>query len=392
MKIDPEFLQKTLFDLIAIPSVNPSLAGEADPPAARGETAIAGYLAEALAGLGLQVERLEAQPGRPSLLGVLPGRGGGRSLMWNGHTDTVGAGEMVDPCLARLENGRVYGRGAQDMKGSLAAMLAAAQALAGSGSLAGDLLLAFVADEEFGSLGTQEVIDHLERVGYRLDGALVTEPTELIPAAAHRGYAWLEVETRGQAAHGSRWWEGRDANRMMGRVLGGLGELADALAGRPPHPLVGPPSLHTPLIRGGSEMSIYAARCRLQIERRTVPGETPQGAAAEIQAVLDRLAQADEDFQASLSLWLDRPPFEARPDSQLQPLLLAQAEAVLGRPVEVGGIPFWTDAALLARAGAEVNLIGPSGGGLHTGLEWVELDSCLNLAEILVGTARAYCA
>lgn len=392
MIIDPDYLQTTLFDLISIPSVNPALAGEADPPVTRGEAAISAYLAEALAALGLRVERLEAQPGRVSLLGVLPGRGAGRSLMWNGHTDTVGADGMVGPCSPRLVDGKVYGRGAQDMKGSLAAMLAAAKALTESEPLAGELLLACVADEEFSSLGTQEVIAHLQQTGYSLDGALVTEPTELLPAGAHRGYVWLEVETHGRAAHGSRWWEGRDANRMMGQVLAGLGELADELTRRPPHPLVGPPSLHTPLIQGGSEMSIYAERCRLQIERRSVPGETPQSAAAEIQAVLDRLAEADGSFMARLRPWLDRPPFEAWPDSLLGPVLLAQAGAVSGQPLQAGGIPFWTDAALLAESGVDVWLIGPRGGGLHTELEWVELDSCLKLAEILARTARAYCA
>jgi acetylornithine deacetylase len=236
------------------------------------------------------------------------------------------------------------------------------------------------------------VIDDLRIANIMMDGAIVTEPTGLQVAAAHRGYVWLEVETRGRAAHGSRWWEGIDANRQMGRVLGALDGLAGELVKRTPHPLVGPPSLHTPLIQGGSEMSIYAERCVLQIERRTVPGETPGGVEGEIQAVLDKLAADDAQFQGSVRVWFARPPFETRLDSALLPVIREKAAVVLEAPGEVGGVAFWTDAALLGEAGIDTVLIGPTGGGLHTGVEWVELESCAQLAEILAETARAYCS
>ena len=313
--------------------------------------------------------------------------------MWNAHLDTVGVSGMEKPFTPELRGGRVYGRGAQDMKGSLAAMLAAVKALSeAKGKLGGDVLIAGVADEEYGSVGTADMLDRLRIANIRVDGAIVTEPTDLLVAAAHRGYAWLEVETRGRAAHGSRWWEGIDANRMMARVMVGLDELATELTRRPAHPLVGPPSLHTPILQGGSEMSIYADRCTLQIERRTVPGETSAGVLAEIQAVLDKVARQNQDFQGSVHLWFERPAFEASAGSELLPLLMAQRDEIVGVSAPANGVAFWTDAALIAGEGIDTLLIGPHGGGLHTTEEWVDFESCLRLAEILMGTAQAYCA
>ncbi len=388
MKIDAEYLLKTLFELIEIPSINPQLAKDG-----KGEAAIAAYTAEALKALGLETVLYEPMPGRTSALGILKGSGGGRSLMWNAHTDTVGVSGMEKPFTPELRGGRVYGRGAQDMKGSLAAMLAAVKALSeAKGKLGGDVLIAGVADEEYGSVGTADMLDRLRIANIRVDGAIVTEPTDLLVAAAHRGYAWLEVETLGRAAHGSRWWEGIDANRMMARVMVGLDELATELIRRPAHPLVGPPSLHTPVLQGGSEMSIYADHCKLQIERRTVPGETSAGVLAEIQAVLDGVARQNEDFQGSVQLWFERPAFEAGAHSELLPLLMAQRDEIVGVSAPANGVAFWTDAALIAGQGIDTLLIGPLGGGLHTTEEWVDFDSCVRLAEILADTAQVFCA
>jgi acetylornithine deacetylase len=308
--------------------------------------------------------------------------------MLNAHMDTVGAGEMAQPFTPQVRGNRLYGRGAQDMKGSLAACITAVKALIDADiQPAGDLLIAAVADEEYASLGTSEVIETLAASGSLPARAIVTEPTEMRIALAHRGFTWLKVETRGQAAHGSRWWEGIDANRHMGRLLVELDSLADELTRRPPHPLVGPPSLHTPLLNGGSEMSIYAAHCILHIERRNVPGETPDQIEGEIRSILDRLAAADPHFQANLETWFARPAFEARRDSALLPLLSLAYTAVMGVAPATVGVPFWTDAALLAAAGVDTLLLGPTGAGLHTQEEWVDIDSCVMLAGVLAETA-----
>ena len=337
--------------------------------------------------LGMEVELREPAPGRASAVGRLPGAGGGRSLMWNGHLDTVGVEGMERPFEPRIENGRLYGRGAYDMKGSLAACLEAVRALTGSGTrLAGDLVIAAVADEEDASLGTRDVLTR-----WRTDGAIVAEPTELALGLAHKGFAWLEIETRGRAAHGSRWDLGVDANLRMARVLAAVADLERELRTRPRHPLLGPPSLHVGVVRGGTGPSTYAARCLAQVERRTLPGETVETVSAEIQSAIEQARSADPPIDASLTSRLARPSFEAWLGRPLVAAVEAAASAVVGHPPDRVGLPFWTDAALCAEAGIETVVIGPVGAGAHEPVEWVDLDSCVRLAGILARTAVAYC-
>jgi acetylornithine deacetylase len=201
IKADREFIVNTLADLVRIDSINPSI----DPKGA-GEARIAGYVAAAGSRLGLEISTFESQPGRVTAVGKLRGSGGGRSLMLNAHSDTVGVEGMPDPFSAAIREDRLYGRGAHDMKGSLAACIGAAKAIADSGvRLRGDLVIAAVADEEYGSMGTIDLIPR-----YPVDAAIVTEPTNMELCLAHKGYVWIEVETIGKAAHGSRFTEGVD--------------------------------------------------------------------------------------------------------------------------------------------------------------------------------------
>ncbi len=380
--IDRDYLSKTITDLVQINSINPSLAS-----GGAGEAEIAVYIARALQEIGLEVTTHEPEPGRVSVVGTLRGRGGGRSLMLNGHIDTVGVEGMAEPFSGTVRDGKIYGRGAYDMKGSVAACMAAAKALVEAGvSLEGDLLVAAVADEEYASIGTAEVIKH-----YPVDGAIVTEPTGLQICLAHKGFIWLEVETVGRAAHGSRFDLGIDANMRMGRFLAELDKLEQALRARPGHPLVGPPSLHAALLKGGTALSAYAASCQLQIERRTIPGETKAQVVAEIQALIDRLAAADPTFKATVKAFFVRDAFEVSPEAGVVRTLGQVATEVLGQePPQVGQTP-WMDSALLAGAGVETVVMGPSGAGAHADEEWVELDSAADLALILARAAVRYC-
>ena len=383
LSIDRELLVEQLADLVRIDSTNPTLV-----PDGAGEAAVAEVVAAAMRDLGLEVDVWAPAPGRPNVVGVLPGTGGGRSLMLNAHTDTVGVEGMDAPFTPRVEDGRMYGRGTQDMKGSLAAQLAAVRALrAADEALDGDLIVAAVIDEEHKSRGTAAVVDR-----YDADGAVVTEPTDLELALAHKGFAWIDVETRGRAAHGSRPDEGIDANMHMGRVLARLDDLEQELRRRDGHRLVGAPSLHAPQIEGGTASSVYAARCRLRVERRTVPGETGEDALGEVQEILDDRAAADPAVDASCSLSFSRRPFEADPDGAVAEAVRAATAAVRGEAPPDVGQTFWTDAALLAEAGTETVVLGPVGAGLHTTEEWVDLDSVVALAEILARTARRYCS
>lgn len=382
LAIDKQYLTQALAEMVQINSSNPSLT-----PGAPGEAEIGAHIAQQMRALGLKVTVHELGPDRVNVVGIRKGQGGGRSLMLNGHMDTVGVQGMAEPFDAAIRNGKLYGRGSQDMKGSLAAMLAVVKALNDSNILlAGDLLLTAVADEEYASLGTEDIVRH-----YYADAAIVTEPTNLALCRAHRGFAWYTVETMGRAAHGSRFQEGVDAIMHMGRFLAELDQLEQALRVRPAHELAGPPSLHASLIQGGAELSVYPAHCRLEVERRTVPGESIEEATAELQAIIDKLAAADPTFHATVASFFSRATFEVDADAPIVRALQQAATQRLGSPPPHVGAPFWTDAALLEEAGISTVLMGPTGAGLHSDEEWVDLRSVVALAAILTDTAIAFC-
>jgi acetylornithine deacetylase len=307
--------------------------------------------------------------------------------MLYGHIDTVGVEGMQDPWSGSIEAGRLYGRGAYDMKCGVAACLAALEALRRTPTrLRGDVVVCAVADEETESLGMSDLLQVVHT-----DAAIVTEPTELAVFVAHKGFCWLEVETLGRAAHGSRFQDGIDANLRMGRVLAELEGLERRLRSGRPHPLLGPPSLHAAVLRGGTGLSTYAANCVLQIERRTLPGETPEAILAEVQAVLDKLRAADPSFEARARLLLARPSLEGSAESAIARAVISSARRQLHREPEVSGAAYWMDAALLAEAGIETVVIGPSGAGAHAAVEWVDLESVYAVAAILADTAAEYC-
>ena len=381
--IDKAYLTQTLSDLVSINSINSSLV-----PDGPGEAQIGAYLAEAMQALDLAVSVDEVAPGRVNVIGRRAGRGGGRTMMWNAHMDTVGFNGMQQPFTPTIREGRLYGRGSQDMKGSLAAMLAVVKALNQARiELDGDILLTAVADEEYASLGTDHLVQH-----YHAEAAIVTEPTGMQLALAHRGFASFEVETIGRAAHGSRYQDGIDAILLMGRFLSGLDALEQELLGRPPHPLVGPPSIHASLINGGTEMSTYPASCVLMIERRNIPGETVEQAEGELRAILERCAQADPRFRAELKTLIHRPPFVVEAEAEIVQAVTKTMTARFGHPPVRVGAPFWTDAAILAQAGIPSVVVGPTGQGLHSAEEWVDLQSCAEFAEVLTHTAIRFCA
>ena len=360
--------------LVAIDSVNPDLV-----PGGAGEAEMAAFVAGWLYNAGLEVEVDEAAPGRPSVIGVARGTGRGRSLMLNAHMDTVGVDGMERPFEPVVRNGRMYGRGAYDMKAGLAACMLAAERLR-TEELAGDVIVAAVADEEYASIGVQSVLGRR-----RTDAAIVTEPTALRVCIAHKGFVWAEVETRGRAAHGSRPAEGIDAITLMAPALTRLAELQSSLDAAPRHELVGPGSVHASLIEGGQELSSYPARCVLSLERRTVPGET----AADVRRECEALSAGIEGAEARLALVRD--PFSVEPGADVVQSVARAAEAVSGRPAELYGETYWMDAAFIQAAGIPTVVFGPGGEGAHSVEEWVDLASLDACAEGLVLAARELC-
>jgi acetylornithine deacetylase len=366
--------------LVAVDSVNPALV-----PGAAGEAELAARVAAWCRGAGLEAELDEPAPGRPSVLARAPGRGGGRTLLLCAHLDTVGVEGMAEPFAPRVQGARLHGRGAYDMKGGLAAVLLAAARAAREG-LAGDVLVAAVSDEEHASLGVRSL---LRRV--RADAAIVTEPTQLDVCVAHKGFAWLEVEATGRAAHGSRPDLGVDAIAHLGPVLVGLRELDRTLRARAGHPLLGPGSVHASLVRGGQELSSYPARAVLEVERRTVPGESRALVEAELQALLDGARAAEPDARLGGRVTLVREPFAVDPDAEVVRALRRCATEACGREPALVGDPAWMDAAFLSAAGIPTAVFGPRGAGAHAVEEWVDLDSVARCAETLVAVARELC-
>lgn len=367
---------RLLRDLVSIDSVNPSLV-----PGAAGETQIGEAIAQTLRGAGFDVRVQPVDGSRSNVIGVLDGRAPGRSLMFCGHMDTVGVEGMRAPFDPVERDGRLFGRGAQDMKGGLAAMIDAARAVAAEGLRRGRLVVAAVVDEEYASVGADALV-----TACRTDAAVVTEPTDLQVATCHKGFAWYEIQTRGRAAHGSRPREGRDAILRMGRILHELERMDQLLQSRSPHPLMGTPSLHASLIAGGRELSSYPDACTLKLERRTLPEESDETTLQELESVLDALRCADPEFEGSVQRLFGRSAYELPSSHPLARTCLTAA----GRR-DVVGMSFWTDAAVLGGAGIPSLLFGPGGAGLHSTEEFVNLNDVIACRDALVSLAREWC-
>ena len=365
-----------LQQLIRIPSVNPTLA----PEEGQGEAAIAAFACQWLAARGLGSRLEEAAPERPNAVAET-GEGSGPVLVLCAHLDTVAtAGMAIPPFEPRVEDNRVYGRGSYDMKGSAAAVMAAAAALAQE-RLPGRVMVALVADEEYASLGAQ---DFLKR--HRADACIITEPSESRLILAHKGFVWAEIVTTGRTAHGSRWDLGVSAIGKMGRIIAALEQFDRQELRRRVHPLVGPASQHCALIQGGTGLSSYAPECRLQVERRTLPGESPEQVMRELQEIV---RQAGEE--AEIRCLLDRAPLVCDRDAPIARCVREAAQVVTGQAPAETGVAYWMDAALFAAAGIPTVNYGPAGAGAHEAVEWVDLDSVVSCARVLVEAACRFC-
>ena len=373
-------LAELLSRLVEIDSVNPSLV-----PGSAGEGEIARFVAEWLERAGLVVALQETASERPNVVGRVRGRGDGRSLMLNAHTDTVGLGGPDGALRARVEGNRLHGRGSFDMKGSLAATMLAAAELAGDPP-AGDVIVTAVTDEEYASIGTQAVVRD-----YRADAAIVTEPTGLAVTVAHKGFVWLDIEVAGVAAHGSRPDLGVDAIAKMGHALVELEALDRRLRVSAGHPLLGTGSIHASLIEGGTELSTYPDRCLVRIERRTVPGEGPDLVARQIEELLDGIAAHDDAFKATATCGLVRDTFEVSLGEPIVDVVRRAASGIVGSERPVRGETGWMDSALLSTAGIPTVIFGPDGEGAHAASEWVDLDSVDQCRRVYLAAAREFC-
>jgi acetylornithine deacetylase/succinyl-diaminopimelate desuccinylase family protein len=367
--------------LVQIDSSNPSLGSVPGP----GEIEIARYIKAWLDHRGIETHWIESTKGRPSIVGIVRGSGGGKSLMLNGHIDTVTClSHKGDPLSGEIKDGKLYGRESGDMKGGVAAALITlinAKTL----GLRGDVIFTGVADEEATSIGTEDVL----AVGWRADAAIVNEPTNLDIVYGHKGFVWLEVDIYGVAAHGSRYDLGVDAITKAGYFLVALEKYAqriqkdDGTGFRP--------SVHTSIIKGGEEASTYPDSCTITLERRTLKGETPDSVKKEIQELLRGIAVEDPSFKYDVRNTFDRSSYEISLDHPFMALVEQTVESVVGRKPEVTRENYWTDCALIGDVGIPVLLLGPHGEGLHSMEEFANIDSIEQTTQVLTRIAKEFC-
>lgn len=351
-----------------------------NPPG--GEEEVAQELAAACRERGIDARLDEVAPGRPNVHARI-GDGGGLLLL--GHTDTVPAGDgwTRPPFEGAVEDGRVIGRGAADMKAGIAASVAAMAALRRAGvELVAPVLLAAVVDEEESGLGVQAM---LARGGLTAAGAIVPEPTELQTIIACRGNCYVDVEIHGRSAHAGSQHEGRNAIYGAARVVDGVRRLHDDLAAET-HPLLGAGGWSVGIIEGGTGTAMVPDRCRISIDRRLLPGQSGEQARAEIDALLATLELGEDGLSAGSRLTMEIPSFEVNPE---HPLAAGVRESSIdaGAPeLPLGG---WTAACdggyLMRDTGIPAVVLGPGSvvGQAHRPDESVPLD------EVVVA-ARAY--
>lgn len=374
MPIDADAVVEALKGLVRIDSQNPKLV-----PGGAGERRIAEHCRDWLRARDVDAWVDEVAPGRCNAVARLRG-GDGPVLVLCAHIDTVSVeGMTIAPFDPVVEDGKLYGRGAYDMKGGAAAILCALATLAESPP-AGTVLAALVCDEEYASIGASDFVSR-----YRADACIVTEPSEGRLILAHKGFVWVQLEAQGIAAHGSRWDLGVSAIGRMARIAAALERFdADVLRTRT-HPLLGPASLHCAMIEGGEGWSTYAARCTMRVERRTLPGESPAAVVEEIRQVI---AAAGEE--AKVTEVLARSPLECSPSSRLAEDVRAAVTEVAGARPEDAGVAYWMDAAIFADAGMATVDYGPTGTGAHAAVEWVEVESVVRCARVLEAAARRF--
>lgn len=372
-------------ELVRIDSRNPTLVAGAP-----GEARVARALGDVLRAWGFRVELRDAARGRPNVIARVGNASpGARSLMLNGHLDVVGIEGMVHPAWdATVQDGRLYGRGASDMKAGVAAMCAAAARAvsANGGSLDGEILIAGVVDEEYSSLGTRALVAD----GVRADAAIVTEPTKLAIMPAHKGFVWIDVAVQGRAAHGSRWDVGVDAIRHAALLLAAIDAIDSELLPSRQHPLLGRPSLHASTISGGIGLSTYPDHCQFTIERRTIPGEETSAVVAEIEEAFNRVRARRPELVATTSLLFEQPPSDVSVDA---PIVRALESAIraCGEEAHVTGMSAWTDAAVLNEAGIPSICFGPGDISLaHAAEEYVRIDEIERATLVLAALAMEW--
>lgn len=382
LKIDEGELLKVLQDLIRINSVNPNISQDA-----KGESEITHFIGAYLEDLGLKVEYQKVSENRENVIGILKGIHDKKKLMLNGHMDTVGIkGMEIDPFNPIYKEGRIYGRGASDMKGGIAAQILTVRTLIENEvPLQGNLILSYVVDEEYASIGAEKLMED-----YSADAAIISEPSSLQILLTHGGFAWATVNIIGKSAHGSLPEAGIDAITNASKFLVKLDRYQKEVLSQKHYPLLGTPSVHASFIEGGLEMSTYPDQCNIKLERRLMPDENKEVFLKEIKQVIKEVKLEDKSFEAEHDLFFFRHGIEISKDQPIIRSLNEAVQKVLKKEPEYMGFRAWTDAGILTESGIPTTIFGPEFSGAHEAIESVDFNSVVKTSEILYNTISNY--
>ena len=382
----PASVTELLCDLIAIPSVNPMGRDLSGPEYF--ETRLSEYLVRFFETLGVPHESIEVVPGRSNVIARFDPPGGTTTLLLDAHQDTVPVdGMTIPPFEPSVSEGRVWGRGASDVKGGLASMLwAFARLVREQPAGAASVIMSCSCDEEQTTLGITDLCTYWENPGRsklvttRPDGAVIAEPTLLDVVVAHRGATRFRIVTGGRACHSSDPTQGISAIYRMGKVLAALEEYADILPGqRDPHPLCGPSTISVGRIYGGASVNVVPDECAIEIDRRIIPGEDHEEALARIREFLDGRLEFEVTYEEP---WLNGPTLDDDDNGWLSSSLLEVIEEVDGAHQGVG-VPYGTHASRTCRGGVPSVVFGPGSiAQAHTKDEWIEIDQLEKAAEV----------
>jgi len=361
-----------LSELVGINSISPTLAN------GPGESEIAEYVGQFLQKINLDVDIQTVVLDRANVVAIVPGIDRKRSLLLNGHLDTVGIDDMAEPFRLRQEGDRLYGRGAYDMKGSLAVMLLLAEYFTRHQPPV-DILLTFVADEEDKSIGMEYLVEKwFPEISSLPVGGLFLEPTEENIGVCHKGFNWYEIEVIGKAAHGSLPSEGIDAILPLRVALDEIDRIQSELLNREADPLLGHATLHSSIVEGGEGWSTIPSQSRLKWERRTLPGEAKESLRLELNRVIRAVQNHPGNHNVTGREVFVRPPYRVSDDAEV----VNQLYRVSPHSKKVG-LFFWSDSAVSGLAGLPSALFGPVGHGAHAVDEWVSLKSLVRVYKTL---------
>lgn len=377
--VDEAAVTASLGEMVAIESVNPF---DDQPSPGHREQEFADYFCARLEALGLEVTRRDVVAGRPNICGRLKGCGNGRSIMLTGHMDTVGVDGYDAAFEPRVEDGRLHGRGACDMKGALAAYLEVARVLRETGTaLQGDLLIGTVCDEEHLMLGSKDWGPNWPHA----DFGIIGEPTELAVCPAHKGQTCLLIRTFGKAVHSSMPERGENAIIRMARIIAAFDDYNAELAARAPHALCGHGRFSPGVIHGGTIASAVPDFCELEVDRRLLPGETHEQIIAEYRARIDPLVEQDPTFRYEIAgPTVGVGALDIPADAEIVQTLSQAVERVTGKAAAIDAFPGGTDAPNM---GFPCIICGPGAlAQAHTTNEFVETRQLADAARVYLLT------